>query len=716
MQTHRPIPITRDLVLLGGGHTHALVLQKWAMTPLAGVQITLVNPDVKAPYTGMLPGFVAGHYPRDALDIDLVKLARAAGARLIIDRATGIDLAAKQVRLTNRPDISYDTLSIDIGITSAVAGRNVVPAKPLGALADAWSAYLDLANGPSGAPDITIIGAGVAGAELALAMAHKLETISRRPGRFRVLEADATPLRELNASARNRLLSDLKAANVTIETNARIDSIEADEGFIVSAAGATPYAWLAETGLALKNGYITVNETLQSTNAPEVFATGDCAHLVHAPRPKAGVFAVRQAPVLFDNLRAQLSGRSLRAYRPQKDYLKLISRGRKSAVTDKWGIGIAGNWVWRWKDRIDQAFMDKFRQPVKMPAAARPEQLALGVDALLDQTEMPCGACGAKVAQTPLQDGLIAITEETASSLDDAAIVQNGDHTEIFSTDHLRAFNADAFTLAKVAAIHALGDIWSMGGRPKTVLAQIILPPLSPAKQSAMIHEIMTGAGEVFAASDTRIAGGHTSSGQELTIGFSISGTLDRPPITQAGAAAGDVLVLTKPIGTGVILAAEMRQLADGADYQATLQSMCRLQGAASELLSQSASAMTDVTGFGLAGHLLNILRASQLSAHLNLSQIPILPGAEPLNARGVRSTLWPSNAEQSRHVSNYQHGRDDLLFDPQTCGGMLATIPKPRLQSVLDAFAAANEPIWQIGELYAGQAQIDLMPGPNLS
>lgn len=716
MQTHRPIPITRDLVLLGGGHTHALVLQKWAMTPLAGVQITLVNPDVKAPYTGMLPGFVAGHYPRDALDIDLVKLARAAGARLIIDRATGIDLAAKQVRLTNRPDIPYDTLSIDIGITSALAGHNVVPAKPLGAFADAWSAYLDLANGPSGAPDITIIGAGVAGAELALAMAHKLETMSRRPGRFRLLEAGATPLRELNASARNRLLSDLRAANVAIETNARIDSIEADEGFIVSAAGATPYAWLAETGLALKNGYITVNETLQSTNAPEVFATGDCAHLVHAPRPKAGVFAVRQAPVLFDNLRAQLSGRSLRAYRPQKDYLKLISRGRKSAVTDKWGIGIAGNWVWRWKDRIDQAFMDKFRQPVKMPAAARPEQLALGVDALLDQTEMPCGACGAKVAQTPLQDGLIAITEETASSLDDAAIVQNGDHTEIFSTDHLRAFNADAFTLAKVAAIHALGDIWSMGGRPKTVLAQIILPPLSPAKQSAMIHEIMTGAGEVFAASDTRIAGGHTSSGQELTIGFSISGTLDRPPITQAGAAAGDVLVLTKPIGTGVILAAEMRQLADGADYQTMLQSMCRLQGAASELLSQSASAMTDVTGFGLAGHLLNILRASQLSAHLNLSQIPILPGAEPLNARGVRSTLWPSNAEQSRHVSNYQHGRDDLLFDPQTCGGMLATIPRPRLQSVLDAFAAANEPIWQIGELYAGQAQIDLMPGPNLS
>lgn len=714
-----PIPLTRDLVLLGGGHTHALVLRKWAMNPLAGVQVTLVNPDVKAPYTGMLPGFVAGHYQRDELDIDLVKLARAAGARLIVDHAVGIDLASKRVRLATRPDIAYDTLSIDIGITSALAdqssaGLNVVPAKPLGAFADAWSDYLEQASGPSGPPDIMLAGAGVAGAELALAMAHRLETMARRPANIKLVEAGASPLRELNASARNTLLSDLKAAGVSIETNTGMDSIQPDIGFTVSTAGATPYAWLTETGLALEDGYIVVNHHLQSTNATAVFATGDCAHLAHAPRPKAGVFAVRQAPVLFENLRAQLSGRTLRTYQPQNNYLKLISRGRKSAVTDKWGVGLAGDWVWRWKDRIDQAFMEKFRQPVEMTAPVRPEQMALGVDTLLDQTEMPCGACGAKVAQTPLRDGLVAVAEGTAPPLDDAAIVQTGDRTEVFSTDHLRAFNADAYTLAKVAAIHALGDIWSMGGQPKTVLSQIILPPLSPSKQSEMIREITAGASEVFAASGTHIAGGHTSSGQELTIGFSISGTLDRSPITQAGASAGDVLVLTKPIGTGVILAAEMRQLADGADYQTALRSMCRLQVTTSELLTQSATAMTDVTGFGLAGHLLNILKSSQVSARLNLSQIPILPGAEHLNARGIRSTLWQANAEQSKHISHFERGRADLLFDPQTCGGMLAAIPKPRLQSVLDAFAAADEPIWQIGELYAGTGHIELMSDPE--
>lgn len=714
----RPIPITRDLVLLGGGHTHALVLRKWAMTPLPGVQVTLVNPDVKAPYTGMLPGYVAGHYQRAELDIDLVKLARAAGARLIVDRAIGIDTETKRVSLADRPDVAYDTLSIDIGVTSDLAdqakqGQVIVPAKPLGPFADAWSTLLDRMGGETAGPGIAIIGAGVAGAELALAMAHRLQVMGHSSAKITLVEAASEPLRELNPSARRKLLSDLQAACIDIKTNASIDAIKSDTDFTVSTAGAKPYGWLSETGLAHEDGYVIVNARLQSPHAPEVFAAGDCAHLTHAPRPKAGVFAVRQAPVLFDNLRAQLSGGVLRTYQPQQSYLKLISRGRKSAVTDKWGIGVSGDWVWRWKDRIDQDFMTQFRQPVEMPQVPRPGHLALGVEALLDQNDKPCGACGAKVAQTPLLEGLSASSDSAGiAALDDAAIVQSGDRTEVFSTDHLRAFNADAYTLAKVAAIHALGDIWSMGGQPKTVLSQIILPPLSPAKQAEMIREISAGASEIFAALGTHIAGGHTSSGQELTIGFSISGHLERAPIMQTGASAGDVLVLTKPIGTGVILAAEMRQLADGHDYQTALASMCRMQANASGLLAAHATSMTDVTGFGLAGHLLNVLDASRLSARLTLPKIPILPGAERLNAGGIRSSLWPDNARHNARISNLESGRSDLLFDPQTCGGMLATIPRQKLQQVLGTFSDAEEPIWQIGEIFDGPPQIDLLLG----
>ena len=710
MQATTSVPITRDLVLLGGGHTHALVLRKWAMNPLAGVQVTLVNPDVKAPYTGMLPGFVAGHYSRDELDIDLVRLARQAGARLIVDRAVGIDTERKRVHLADRPDIVYDTLSIDVGISSRVPAFEhdhpaVIPAKPLGPFADKWSDLIERSTSGGPPAKVAILGGGVAGVEMALAMAHRLQTVSTDAPSVQIIESEDTLLRELNASARRILLSELAKAGVQIDLQADMSALSADVDFIVSAAGAAPHTWIAETGLSLEAGYIDVDKYLRSTNTPDVFAAGDCAHLSDAPRPKAGVYAVRQAPALFHNLRAQLTGGGLTSYTPQAAYLKLISLGRKSAVTDKWGFGLSGDWVWRWKDRIDQAFMKQFQEPGSMPRPKRPHDMALGVAELLEQQEQACGACGAKVPQTHLTHGLSEAG--LAGPPEDAAIVQTDAGYEVFTTDHLRAFNPDPYTLVRIAAVHALGDIWAMGGQPKTVLSQIILPPLAPAKQSAMIAEITAGANAVFAACGTQISGGHSSNGAELTIGFSISASLQDAPITQSGAKPGNVLVLTKPIGTGVLLAAEMRQLADGDDVQAALISMCRLQDQAAALLAQKATAMTDVTGFGLAGHLLNILTASKVAAALDISSLPTLPGASSLSRDGVRSTLWPDNARHAAAFIDADAETASLLFDPQTGGGLLAAIPEEDLPDMLQQFESAGEPIWQIGRILDGPVRI---------
>jgi selenide,water dikinase len=293
--------------------------------------------------------------------------------------------------------------------------------------------------------------------------------------------------------------------------------------------------------------------------------------------------------------------------------------------------------------------------------------------------------------------------------MEDAAIVQTSNGSDVFSTDHLRAFTQDAYLMARLAAIHALGDIWAMGAAPKTVLSHIILPPLSPAKQSAMIQDIMAGAGDVFGACGCEIHGGHTSNGAELTIGFSIQGQTSSAPVQQSGARPGDAIILTKPIGTGVILAAEMRQIADGDDYFAALASMSRLQDKASALLAQSATAMTDVTGFGLAGHMLNILDASEAGAVLNLSKVPLLSGADALSNIGVRSTLWPENAKQGARIEHHNGARGDLLFDPQTCGGLLATVPAKALNDVVSAFHRENEPIWRIGEIVQGDPNIQL-------
>ncbi|MEM7327705.1 MAG: selenide, water dikinase SelD [Pseudomonadota bacterium] len=711
MQTRSAIPISRDLVLLGGGHTHALVLLKWAMQPLAGVQVTLVNPDVKAPYTGMLPGFVAGHYTRDELDIDLVKLARQAGAKLIVDRAVGIDVQNRRVHLSNRPDIAYDTLSIDIGIGSPVGTGNsdeakIIPAKPLGPFADQWALLLSRIRDSGFEPHISVIGGGVAGVELALAMAHRLKRLQAHTAQIEILESGPTILRGLNSSTRGTLLRALAAANICIRTDhdALTNPPEAD--FIVSAAGASPHTWLQQTDLELDAGYIRVDRYLRSETVPDVFAVGDCAHLSHAPRPKAGVFAVRQAPVLFENLRAHLSGRPLKRFTPQRSYLKLISLGGKSAVTDKWKVGLAGSWVWRWKDRIDRAFMRKFEPRAAMAEPDLPVDRALGVEELLQQQKHACGACGAKVAQGTLAQGLLQTGDHSAVP-EDAAIVEAEGRFDLFSTDHLRAFNQDPYILAKVAAVHALGDIWAMGADPKTALAQIILPPLAHSKQAEMIAEIMSGANQIFRASGLEIGGGHTSNGAELTVGFAVSGTADRAPIRLSGAKTEDVLVLTKPLGTGVILAAEMRQLADGKDYQAAIESMCHAQFQASRRLRKYATSMTDVTGFGLAGHLLNILSASNVSASLNLAHIPTLCGATALSAASIRSTLWPENMAHCRDFIDFDVERYSLLFDPQTSGGLLATIPSDALSQVVADFESDGEPIWKIGEILTGAPQI---------
>ncbi len=719
-----PLPLTRELVLIGGGHAHALVLRKWGMTPLAGVRLTVIDPHVTAPYTGMLPGYVAGHYQRGELDIDLVRLARHAGARLVLDHAIAIDTERKRVMFSQRPYISYDALSVDIGITADLPdisgfSEHAHAAKPLGPYSAAWDGFVAAVQAGHAAPNVAVIGAGVAGAELALAMAHRLAELDCGSPCVVLLEAGTRGLRELAKGTRRALLAELSRSGVALQTGADVASVSAKSvqltdgsqlptSFIVSAAGARPHDWLKTTGLDLHNGYINVDATLRSTSHSDIFAVGDCAHLSHAPRPKAGVFAVREAPILYDNLRACLTGKPMQRFQPQRDYLKLISTGRKSAVADKFGVTFKGQWLWRLKDRIDQKFMHQFRTYPDMAAPELPEAIALGVEAAIGDGPL-CGGCGSKLAHGALQAGLSHLPAPNRSDVlsgpgDDAAVLQHGSGQQVVTSDHLRAFVEDPWLMARTAAVHAMGDIWAMGATPQIALANLVLPRMSPEMQADMLREIMAGAGAVVTASGADIAGGHTSQGAELTIGFTVTGLVEGQAIGLAGARPGDALVLTKPIGTGTILAGEMRGLAEGHDVETALKSMVRPQARASEILSPHAQAMTDVTGFGLAGHLLTMLEASGVAAKLDLASVPVLPGAEELIQAGVKSTIWSANAAISEHMSRPDSARSDLLFDPQTAGGLLAAIPASQVQAALKMLRNAGEPAALIGEITKGE------------
>lgn len=727
MQT--ALPIVQDIVLVGGGHTHALVALMWAMDPVPGVRLTLVNPGPVAPYTGMLPGFVAGHYRRDEIMIDLIALARRAGARIILDRAIGLDLAARQVMLERRGRLGYDLCSIDIGITSDLPtlpgfAEHGLAAKPLSAFAERWEAF---AAAPRRGPArVVVIGGGIGGVELALAAQHRLAGSGPAPQVSLVERSDAL-MSALPAGARRVLHAALRGAGVTVHLGAEPSALRAGElalgdgrilpaDMVLSVAGARPQPWLAETGLALHQGFIAVDRHLR-TSDPAVFAAGDCAHLSAAPRPKAGVFAVRQAPVLLENLRAAVTGGALRPYAPQRDYLKLISLGGKVALAEKWGLVARGAALWRQKDRIDRAFMDRFA-PMAMPApaltgaAARVPGLAEAMG-----TRPLCGGCGAKLGPLALSGALSALPAATRADVlrgagDDAAVLRHGAGLQVITTDHLRAFTADAGLMARLTVIHALGDIWAMGAAPQVALSQVTLPRLSEAKAAEMLAEITAAAAEVLRAEGADLVGGHSSSGAELTIGFTITG-LAAQALGKAGARAGDALILTKAIGTGTIMAAEMTGLGApglilGEAVAAAFAQMGRPQGEAARILAPHARAMTDVTGFGLAGHLLEMLGPAGLSADLEAGAIPVLPGALALAQAGAASSLAPANIAGLQGRLEMDEGPlSSLMVDPQTCGGLLAALPAEQAAPMLDRLRAAGVTAARIGTVAPGPVAV---------
>lgn len=707
------IPLTRDLVLIGGGHSHALVLKRWGMNPLPGVRVTLIDPGPLTAYSGMLPGHVAGHYDADILQIDLVRLARFAGARLILGRAEAIDLALREVIVGARR-IGFDAASLDVGVTSRMPqvegfAEHGVPAKPLGLLARAWGEY----RAGEGPARVAVIGGGVAGAELAMAAAHGLR---HRAATVTVIDKDRL-LAGASESARRIVRTRMSALGVTAIEAAGVARIEADRvllddgrevasDFTIGAAGARPQGWLAETGLATTDGFVDVAPTLE-TSARHVFAVGDCAHMTETPRSKAGVFAVRQAPVLFDNLRAALSGGAMRDYCPQEDYLKLVSLGGKSAMAEKWGRAVAHPLLWRWKDRIDRRFMGKLSDLPEMATPKLPEPLAEGVVEALGDKPM-CGGCGAKVGRGALGEALAGLPTRTRADVlplpgDDAGLIVTGGLRQVISTDHLRSFVEDPDLMTRIAAIHALGDIWAMGAKPQAATVSLILPRMSAEMQRRTMVEIMGAAREVMDAAGAHILGGHSSLGSELTVGFTVTGICEDDPVTLGGARLGAVLILTKPIGSGTIMAAEMARAAPGRAVAEAWDAMRQDQGRASAIL-KGAQAMTDVTGFGLAGHLSGICEASGCGAELRVADVPLMPGALDLAEAGTRSTLFADNLSGAGAVITGAGGpRTDLMFDPQTAGGLLAAVAEQDAERLLAELRAAGYAAAVVGRMVKG-------------
>ena len=725
-------PVLRDIVLVGGGHSHVGVIRRFGMRPMPGVRLTVICRDTHTPYSGMLPGYVAGHYSFDEVHIDLRRLAEFAGARFFRDEAVGLDRGARKVLCRTRPPVSYDQLSINIGSTPMLAtvpgaAEHAVPVKPINTFNTRWLALLDRVLKHKGAESIVVVGAGAGGVELTLAMQHRLRNELRALGReseaprFFLLDASAEILPTHNAAVRRTFARVLGRRGVEVHLNAEVDLVEAgrvrtsdgsviaaDEVVWVTRAGGAP--WLRDTGLALdKSGFIRVTDTLQTESDPNVFAAGDIANMVNHPREKAGVFAVRQGPPLAANLRRAVEGAPLVPYHPQENWLALISTGDKYAVASRGALHVEGGWAWRWKDWIDRRFMRKFNELPLMEEGSRsssPTSVKLeAAEAAqaISAIAMRCGGCGAKVGASVLSRALGGLNPVERDDVliglkapDDAAVMRvPPGKALVHSVDFFRAFIDDPYIFGKVAANHALGDIFAMGAEAQSATAVVTVPPGLESKVEDVLTQMMTGAIEVLNQAGCALVGGHTGEGAELALGFAVNGLIDESAVLKKGGLrAGDVLILSKPIGTGTLFAAHVRLQARGRWIDAALESMVQSNRLGAQcLIEHGATACTDLTGFGLLGHLVEMTRASGVDAEIDLSALPVLEGAEETAAAGILSSLQPANVRLRRALRNQEamvkHPRYALVFDPQTAGGLLAGVPADRAGACVAALRA---------------------------
>lgn len=374
-----------EVVLIGGGHAHVHVLRAFARRPVPDLRLTLVARDFRTPYSGMLPGLIAGIYRHEDAHIDLPKLCAATGTRLVHASAVGLDRQARLAILGQHSAIAYDIVSIDVGIEPklddiAGARTNGIAVKPIGAFLEKFEALRVRCRDPDGPRRIAVVGGGAGGVELLLSLRTRLCAEAPNPASLSfALVTEGEILAQHNARARDAFRRVFRARGIALHEHCSVQAIRPDgieiargnaiqkepipaDAVLITTHAAAP-GWFRSTGLPLdRDGFLQLGPTLQSVGDPDVFAAGDCAALAD-PRPKAGVFAVRAGPPLAENLRRRAQGQPPMPWTPQRGNLALISTGERYAIASRGWFKAEGAYLWTLKDWIDRRWMRQYQQP-----------------------------------------------------------------------------------------------------------------------------------------------------------------------------------------------------------------------------------------------------------------------------------------------------------------------------------------------------------------
>lgn len=691
------------------------------MRPIQGLGVTLISDQVDAPYSGMFPGFLAGKYSYDEIHFDLRRTCRNTGARFIRARVCGLDLEQKKVILEDRPPIRYDWASINVGSEpdmSMVKGQihRLIPMKPIYRFITFWDQFQKEMNDPRVGPlEVAMVGGGASGIEVSLAI---MRQFGQRIKRFSLFQSQKELLPEHNSHVRGIFLEQLKAQGVEVHLNFRVVEVgdreligesgevfTADRIFWATRAGAKD--WLGSSGLPTdERGFLQVEKSLQVRGRSDLFGAGDCIRFADKHLPKSGVFAVREGPVLAANIRVAVSGgssTSLIKYRPQSRSLALITSDEGKAVASYGPFWAQGPLIWKLKDFIDRRFMKRFFLHSPLLAMDKGD-----LPRVSDQEYHSCGGCGAKVGPKILQEALSAYQQDTEDwvvksfedGADGAAIQVPEGKWLVCSTDSLRDFCDDPYLFGQLSAIHALNDILVMGAMPWAASIDVQVDHTYESQAAQELESILLGLRSVFVARGVSLLGGHTSFGAERRIGFHVMGLVNPSQLrAKTNLREGDALILTKPLGTGVLLVGQMQGKAKGRWLEEMFRSMSLMGDNWAQLFSDfDIRAVTDVSGFGLCRHLWEMNRLAQLRIEVNLSQVPVLPGVRPLLEEGLKSPLAKENRQSMETFMKISPEitplASEVLFDPQTCGGFLLAVSPQKVEELLKQLSD-----WGMGE-----------------
>jgi selenide,water dikinase len=757
MMNNNSTPIVSDLVLLGGGHANIQVLKMLAMNPIGGLRITLISDQTHSPYSGMIPGYLAGYYSYEECHFDLRRICEELGQRFIKAKIIGIDPQRKKIQMENRAEVSYDYASINVGIapksiesSSDEAALRLIPLKPISRFIAHWDRLMaDLTAYKGSDPlQLAVVGAGASGVEISIILKMLIDK-NHWNAEVHLIHQHEFLVSEKDLVAQRELLKTLKQLDVKVLQNTQALKeqenglmLKDEQGLVqtkdfhrvLTATQASAPQWFKNSGLPVDpDGFVKVAGNLLVENEHDLFAAGDCIHFSPSPLKKAGVYAVRQGMVLEHNIRAYFTGKSaLKTFHPKKNVLSLITIGDYKALVHQDSPSIL-RWMWPsllWmvKDGIDRRFMKQFQartfgvKPRHFDKAMPIPKTTLVPE---DWESNTCGGCGSKLAASTLTLSLnkLDIPKDDAVLLgvkdgEDCALTRFSEHTLCLqSIDQFRSFISDPYLLGQIATQHALSDIYAMGGVARTAQVGLTLGAANRKIHQEDIFQLMSGVLDILTQSAASLVGGHTGEGVELAISLAVQGEVAPEQVLRKQLTKpGNRLILTKPIGTGVVFAANMLAQANGKLVDQALSSMLESNKTAMETIkSFDVSGCTDITGFGLLGHAFEMLgknNGNGLGIKIDYQAIPVFDGVGELFAKGYYASIAEENYQSLSAVLGADVSNQEFpaLFDPQTSGGLLFSVPSGQTEACLKAlYQNGVNKASVIGEVIAEQKIIIL-------